>query len=167
MVVARAAPAPPRTPSVCLGLWPRAPLERFVIIIVVIIDGGSGGAPVPLHPPRLLGLRPRAPLERFAFRSLSEPSSVCGTPKNEIPIYISHAATQKERVQREIPICILWIKGAQIPGRPRHTIPGLRPHTPPVKNIPGGPPPPSNYHYWCYYSHYLREFAWHTYVILV
>ena len=85
-------------PPVCLGLRPRAPLERFTPS-VVIMDGGSGGAPAPPHPPRLLGLRPRAPLERFAFRALSEPSSACGTPKNEIPIYISHAGCQKLRVR--------------------------------------------------------------------
>ena len=74
---------------------------------VAIMDDGAGGSSGPLEPPPCLGLRPRAPLERFAFRSLSEPSSACGTPKNEIPIYISHAGTQKEGLQREIPICIL------------------------------------------------------------
>ena len=72
-----------------------------------------------------------------------------------VEVQDSHARCQKEGLQREIPICILGIKGAQTPGRPRHTIPGLRPHTPPVKNIPGGPPPPSNYYYYyCYYYHH-------------
>ena len=31
-------------------------------------------------------------------------------------------------------------QGAQTADYPRHTNPGLRPHTPPVKNIPGGHP---------------------------
>ena len=35
-------------------------------------------------------------------------------------------------------------QGAQTPDRPPYANPGLRPYTPPVKNSPGAPPPPSN-----------------------
>ena len=35
-------------------------------------------------------------------------------------------------------------QGAQTPAPLPHANPGLPPHTPPVKNIPGGPPSPSN-----------------------
>ena len=133
--VSGGAPGPPAPPPFgsAFGLVRRSSASPFGCLLNHLGRGCSR----PPAPPRLLGLRPRAPLERFAFRSLSESSSVCGTPKNEIPIYISHARTQKERVQRAIPICILWIKGAQTPDNPPYAKPGLRPYTAPVNNIPG------------------------------
>ena len=64
----------------------------------------------------------------------------------------THTRTQKETVPEEAEIGVFSMsfdfftrpQGARTPDYPRHANPGLRPHTPPVKNIPGGPPPPSN-----------------------
>jgi len=61
---------------------------------------------------------------------------------------IPHARCQKERVPEEAEIGVFLMifdfftrpQGARTPDYPRHTNPGLRPHTPPVKNIPGGQP---------------------------
>ena len=66
----------------------------------------------------------------------------------QIPVYISHAGCQKEIVPEEAEIGVFPMssyfftrpQGARTPGRPRHTIPGLQPYTPPVKNSPGGQP---------------------------
>ena len=68
--------------------------------------------------------------------------------KFEIPIYISHARPPKERVPEEAEIGVFpksfdfftRPQGARTPDPPPHTNPGLRPYTPPVKNIPGGYP---------------------------
>ena len=59
-----------------------------------------------LYTERMPGPKKRDPREQFVFCGLS---SVCGTSKNEIPIYRTHAGTPKERPQRAIPICILRI----------------------------------------------------------
>ena len=47
-------------------------------------------------------------------------------PKNEIPIYNSHAWCQKERLQKAIPICILWI-AMRMPN-PKNEIPKYNSH---------------------------------------
>ena len=66
----------------------------------------------------------------------------------QIPIPDSHAGCQKERVPEEAEIGVFLKsfdfftrpQGARTPDYPRHTIPGLRPYTLPVKNSPGGQP---------------------------
>ena len=60
----------------------------------------------------------------------------------------THTRCQKERVPEEAKIGVFpnsfdfftRPQGARTSGWPPHTNPGLRPHTPPVKNIPGGQP---------------------------
>ena len=75
-----------------------------------------------------------------------------------------HARTQKERVPDEAKIGVFSMsfdfftspQGARTPDNPPYANPGLRPYTPPVKNIPGGPPPPSN-------DGIIMESLWNSY----
>ena len=85
------------------------------------------------------GFRIGAPLPFLLSRFLNHHQFV--EPLKTKFLYTSRMRGPKKRGSREKFLYVFCgSQGAQTPDYPRHTNPGLRPHTPPVKHIPGGQP---------------------------